>query len=97
MRMFDPEPELSMKRVPRQVPKKVVPSLIGEPDLARLYLFHLGAGDVLRDYSGNGDHGSITEAEWADGPHGWGLDFVETPDYVTVTPPDINRPGSTRL
>jgi len=83
---FNPEPKIEPVRLPRQIPKRVVPSYIGEQNLVGNYLIYLGGGDSARDYSGRGNHGSfVGSPEWLDGFFGWSLDFpgtdgVEIPD-----------------
>jgi len=43
-------------------------------------------GSTIKDFSGNGNDGTITEATWTRLPSGlWGLSFDATNDVVTVT------------
>lgn len=74
-------------RVPRQVPKKVVPSFIGKSGQVANWLFYNGAGNVLYDFSGGKNHGDINGPKWVDGSYGWALDFDGADDYVGF--PDV--------
>jgi len=85
MSYYDPKPRAEPLRMPKSIPKEIVPSLIGEPNLVANYLIRNGAGDTLYDYSGEENHGDILGAEWVDGPYGWGLTMdgtqrVDIPD-----------------
>jgi len=80
---FNPKPPDLSLRVPKHVPKRVVPSEIGADGLVLNYLMHHGSGRMLRDYSGNRFHGSINACEWLDGSWGWGLTFNGS-SYVDV-------------
>ena len=58
-----------------------------------LWLFDEGTGDVVKDFSGNGNNGKIFEAQWASGKFGDALKFdgiAGKADYVEV-------PGSASL
>jgi len=82
---YDPAPKLQPKRWPREQPKITVPSFVGESGQVLNMLMCQGAGDVARDYSGRGNHGTISGASWVDGPYGWALKFVDAEsDYVDV-------------
>lgn len=81
---FDPPPFDAPVRYPRQIPKKVVPSFIGESGQRLNLLAHHGAGSVLKDYSGYGNHGAITTAVWTDGPFGWALYYDGTGGITEV-------------
>jgi len=84
MRMYDPEPTFERERIPRQIPARVVPSFIQEEGIVGDWLFYNGAGDVLYDYSGQGNHGTIHGPKWTDeGLAAWGLNF-ESGDYVDL-------------
>jgi len=83
---------MAPRRLPRRVPKRVVPSYIGEADLLVDLLMHKGAGDVVRDYSGEENHGDIHGAEWTDKKAAtWGLDFNGSTDWVDL--PDVGVTG----
>src|SRR5262245_6948365 len=56
--------------------------------------FDEAAGSVLRDLSGNGNHGTITRATWAPGKFGSALAFNGTNAMVSV--PDSNSLDLTR-
>jgi len=81
MSWLSPLPFDAPIRSPRQIPKVVVPSFIGDAGQVLNLLMHHGAGDVVRDYSPHGNHGRIYGATWVDGPYGWALDF-DGDDYV---------------
>jgi len=81
--VFEPEPEIKPVRLPRQLPKRVVPSYIGESGQVGNWLFYKGAGDTLYDFSGKENHGDIKGAKWTDKEQaGWALDFDGVDDYV---------------
>lgn len=54
--------------------------------LVGCWLFNEGAGSRLTDYSGNGNHGTLTnmnpENDWVGSPRGGALDFDGINDYV---------------
>jgi len=95
--MYNPSPKRGWIREPRRMPIKVVPSYIGDDGIVGNWLFYNGGGDVLRDFSRNGNHGTINGAVWRDGPFGWSLyfdgvdDWVEIPDDPSL---DITEPVS---
>jgi len=82
---FNPPPFDAPIRYPRQIPKVVVPSFIGDSGLEVNLLFHEGAGSTVKDYSGKGRHGEIRGASWLDGSYGWSL-FHDGVDDLTVIP-----------
>ncbi len=54
-------------------------------DAVALYSFDEGAGNVLRDLSGHGNAGTLTnEPAWADGKYGKALSFDGTKKYVNI-------------
>lgn len=75
MSWFNPKPRDLSVRLPRQLPKKVVPSYIGEDGQVLNLLMHHGSGGVVKDYSGFRNYGTIIGATWRDGSFGWALDF----------------------
>jgi len=80
---YNPAPPDAPLRNPRRTPKRVVPSYIGESGQVGNWLFYMGAGDKLYDFSGEGNHGDlINDPEWVDGSYGWALDFDGADDYV---------------
>ncbi|MEM2374221.1 MAG: LamG domain-containing protein [Thermoproteota archaeon] len=81
---FNPPPFDAPIRYPRQIPKVVVPSFIGDAGQVLNLLMHEGAGDTVKDYSGLGNHGKIYGASWVDGPYGWALSFNGVNNYVQV-------------
>lgn len=88
MSWFYPKPVDRPIRLPRQFPKRGVPSFIGEADQVLNLLQHHGARDVVRDYSGYRNHGLLVGgARWVDGPWGWAIEYpglagnkIEVPD-----------------
>ena len=89
MSWFNPKPVDLQVRHPRQFPKVNVPSLIGEEGLVLNLLMHHGVGSVVRDYSGFGNHGTIHNATWRDGPFGWalyfdGIAYIEVPHSASI-------------
>lgn len=86
MNWFNPLPFDAPIRYPRQVPKTVVPSFIGDAGQVLNLLTHHGAGGVVRDYSGFNNHGTILGPDWVDGSYGWALDYngATGGDYVNV-------------
>jgi len=83
---FNPLPFDAPLRYPKQIPKAVVPSFIGDKGQVLNLLMCEGAGNVVKDYSGNNNHGSIVgDVGWIDGEFGWALNFKGVPgQYVTV-------------
>jgi hypothetical protein len=88
---FNPPPFDAPIVYPRQIPKVVVPSFIGESGQVLNLLMHHGSGRSIRDYSGLGNHGAISGGfSWVDGSYGWsvelnGLDgYVEVPDSPSL-------------
>jgi len=84
MSWFNPPPFDAPIRYPKQIPKAMVPSLIGEAGQVLNLLMHEGAGNVVKDYSGLGNHGTIYGATWIDGEWGWALFFNGVSAYVNV-------------
>jgi len=54
--------------------------------LVGFWLFNEGAGNMVRDLSGNGHHGIITGATWSAGPDGTCLYFNGNMNYITISP-----------
>ena len=76
MSWFYPKPVDLPIRLPRQLPKRGIPSFIGEADQVLNLLQHHGAGTTIRDYSGYGNHGVTSGgARWVDGPWGWAIEY----------------------
>jgi len=69
---------------PRQTPKVVVPSFIGESGQRLNLLMHHGSGDVVRDYSGFNNHGILDGFTWVDGSFGWALSHKEAVGDLVV-------------
>jgi len=82
-RVFDPNPKIEPLEIPKRRPKRIVPSYIGESGQVLNLLMYRGAGDAVRDYSGQGNHGTIHGAKWTDeGIASWALSFDGLDDYV---------------
>jgi len=92
---FSPQPKVAPVSLPRRMPKRIVPSYIGEANQVLNLLMHRGSGDVARDYSGEGNHGTIHGAEWIDEYSAlWVLDFVSADaNYVEVPHDDSLYPS----
>jgi len=86
MSIFDPEPKFQPKVQPRVQPEVTVPSYIKENGRVGNWLFYNGGGDVLHDFSGQGNHGDINGARWTDEcSASWGLEFIDDDqDYVEI-------------
>jgi hypothetical protein len=78
---FNPPPFDAPICYPRQIPKVVVPSFIGDVGQVLNLLMHEGAGNVVKDYSPYKNHGTIYGAKWIDG-FGWVLSFNGVDNYV---------------
>jgi len=81
---YDPPPFDPPLKYPKEIPKTVVPSFIGEQGQVLNLLMYEGAGDVVKDYSPHGNHGKIYGANWVDGHWGWALSFDGIDDYVEI-------------
>jgi len=88
--VYSPKPKIDPLQLPGRTPVKTVDSHIGDEGLVGNWLFHLGAGGTLRDFSGEGNHGTLYGPSWIDGPYGWALDFtsgrVEVPHDASLNP-----------
>jgi len=83
-KMYSPEPKFRPKVLPREIPKIVIPSYIGESGQVGNWLFYNGAGGDLYDFSDYDNHGDLTGPTWVDGKYGWCLDFEPPDEGVTV-------------
>lgn len=92
MSWLNPLPPDLPIRLPRQRPRCIVPSFIGENGQVLNLLVHHGAGSVVRDYSGYRNHGNIIGATWRDGAYGWALDLNGTSNYISVPSTPSLRP-----
>jgi len=85
MTCFNPAPKFGPKVHPRQEPKVTVPSYIGETGQVLNLLMYRGAGEVVRDHSGYGNHGTIYGPKWSDERSAsWALGFDGEDDYVEI-------------
>jgi len=83
---YSPQPVVAPSRYPKRIPKRVVPSYIGEADQVLNLLMHEGTGDIVRDYSGQSNHGGVEGPKWTDeGIAAWALSFDGADDYVDLT------------
>jgi len=87
--IYSPPPRREMLRLPRQVPKRTVPSYIGEPGQVLNMLMNYTKGDThVHDHSPYGNHGvmhNFTPPDgWVDGSYGWALDFDGSDDTVEI-------------
>ena len=63
---------------------------INMEDLAGLWLFDEGSGNVAKDISGNGNDAAVPgNVKWINGKFGKAVQFDGTPNYVTVPHNDI--------
>ncbi|MEA3403275.1 MAG: DUF6067 family protein [Armatimonadota bacterium] len=69
-----------------------VPGVHAEDDLVALYTFDEGDGEVVRDLSGNGFHGTVVGATRVASPRGRALRLDGVDDYV-----DLGSPKGLRL
>ena len=73
-------------------------SLHAEEGLLVHYTFDEGAGEVVRDKSGNGHDGKIVGAVWVKGIGGPALEFHGRGDYIDLgRSPALNRAGDTTV
>lgn len=84
MSWFHPLPPFQPMRLPRQIPRRVVKSFIGESGQVLNLLMFEGGGDVLHDSSPYSNHGKIVASDWRDGSWGWCLETRANEGYVEV-------------
>jgi len=87
---YSPEPSFEPAVLPEQVPKTAIPSYAKEEGIVADWLFYNGAGDVIRDFSGNGYHGEINGPKWTGGIASWMLSFDGSDDYVSPGSLDVD-------
>lgn len=84
MLYYYPEPEQDQKRLPKRLPKRELPSHIGDEDIKGNWLvYYVEGGDHLHDFSPYKNHGTIIGGVWASTRKGWALDFGGS-DYVEI-------------
>jgi len=82
---YSPSPKLGAKWAPRRNPRYVADSMIGESGQVLNLLMCRGAGDTVRDYSGEDNHGTINGPKWTDGGiASWALSFDGVNDYCEI-------------
>jgi hypothetical protein len=81
---FNPPPFDAPIVYPRQIPKAVAPSFIGESGQVLNLLMHEGSGSVAKDYSPYRNHATIRGASWVDGSFGWALSLNGVNNYLVV-------------
>lgn len=70
----------------------------GTAGLVAHYTFEEGGGRVLRDHSGNGNHGKILGgAKWVKGAWGTALEFDGRDDYVQCGTAERNSIRSLKM
>jgi hypothetical protein len=90
---LNPPPPIDPLVYPRQIPKVVVPSYIGDAGCVLNAIPYLGTGDTLHDWSGSGNHGKLGAGDpdkmpmWVDGSYGWSLCIP--PDSMIISNPEI--------
>jgi len=97
MEIFSPPPKIELERRPRRIPRRAVPSYIKDPDIVLNVLMYKGGGVIARDYSGQGNHGTIHGAKWTDEHSAsWELRFDEADgDYVSL--PNLGFSGDVSI
>jgi len=76
-------PPPTKRRIPSRLPYFKVPGYIPTEGLMGCWLPFVGEGNLLKDYSGNGNDGAINGPTWTYDPRwGWILDYDGTNDYV---------------
>jgi hypothetical protein len=92
---FNPPPFDAPIVYPRQIPKVVVPSFIGESGQALNLLCHHGSGTLVRDYSGLGNNASlIGGVSWRDGEWGWCLELDGVSGYGRIEHSNTLQPST---
>lgn len=66
-----------------------IAALVGKSSIIAYYDFLDGSGSTLRDKSGNGNDGTITNAAWVRTPYGMGLSFSAAGHKVIVAAASI--------
>jgi len=83
-------PDLELVK-PRQLPKRIVPSFVGEQGQVLNLLMREGSGNIVRDYSGFNNHGQLFGGvKWTDeGIATWALEFNGIDGRVIVPHKDV--------
>jgi len=83
---YNPQPKDAPVRLPRRVPKRIVPSFIGEINQVLNLLMYRGAGGIVKDYSGNDNDGEFQgNPQWSDKDiASWALSFDGVGDWLKV-------------
>jgi len=87
---YEPQPVDAPAKYPRRIPKRGVPSYIGEANQVLDLLMHKGGGGTVKDHSGEENHGTIYGAEWTDEDlASWALRFNGVDNHVLI--PDLPK------
>jgi len=78
-------PPPTKRIIPSRLPHFRLPSYIPTEGLVGCWMPFVGEGNLLKDYSGEGNDGTINGAKWVDGPYGWALEFDGVDDYVDIS------------
>lgn len=85
MSWFSPVTQSLGLRMPRRLPIKAIPSLIGESGQIHNHPFYEGGGIVAKDISPNRNRGLIIGGvQWFDGRWGWALEFDGATGYIST-------------
>ncbi len=60
-------------------------ALVDPENIAVIWLFEEGSGDMVKDLSGNGNDAELNGQEWADGKFGKGLQFEPNQNVKSLT------------
>jgi len=78
-------PPPTKRKIPSGLPHFKVPSYMPTEGLAGCWLPFAGEGDALKDYSENGNDGTINGPTWTYKPScAWTLSYDGTDDYVSI-------------
>lgn len=99
---YNPLPYDAPVRLPRRIPSVLIPSFIGESGQVLNLLMHEGAGGIVKDYSGFGNHGVLMPNYPADAPvwtdeglAGWASRFDGVDDHMNCgTGPSLDIIGA---
>jgi len=79
-------PPSTKRKIPSRLPHFKLPGYVPTEGLVGCWLPFVGEGDTLKDYSGEGNDGTLNGPTWIYDSHfGWVLDFDGVDDYVEVS------------